>query len=182
MIRPADLLIVAGGAVALFAMMLSNPDYNSAVRAFVTPVAAGETGQTRLIRGQFQGWRTADRITFPEYGRDVQRTTEGLFLITDLALSGTTISTPIDAWWIGASGRRYAATRRIAGLPRQTDLLWLQPGLDSHAMAIFELPPDEVAGGALLLTLRFDPVLDGTLRLAPPEAPPAHQEDERLGG
>lgn len=175
--RPANLLIVLAGAAALAGMMATQPDYNSAVRPFVSHAAPGDWAETRLIRARFDGWRTADRIVPPD-GR--ARETGGVFLIADLTLAGRGTSTMVDAAWIGATGRRYAATRRVSGLPLQLDDLWLQPGLDSRAVAVFELPPDEIAGGALALTLRLDPALDGTLRLAPPMSPPAHRAVESV--
>lgn len=182
MIRVVPLMIAAAGAVLLAGMMLTNPDYNRAVRPFETRVAPGETGQTRLIAGRIEGWRTADSVTFPQFGKPLRRETQARFLIVDLKLSGTTESTMLRAFWIGASGRRYETTARISGAFRQVEDLWLQPGLESTAIAIFELPPDEIAGGALLLSDRIDAPLDGRLRLAAPVEPPPHVADLELEG
>lgn len=182
MIRPAPLLIAAASAVLLAGMMLTNPDYNSTVRPFETTVAPGESGQTRLIGGQITGWRTADRLEFPSYGSPQSRDTQGVFLIVDLRLSGRTESTMLRAAWIGASGRRFDTTARVSGAFLQVQDLWLQPGLDSKAIAIFELPPDEIAGGALLLSDRIDAPLDGRLRLLAPLDAPPHQAQIGLEG
>lgn len=182
MIRVAPLMIAVAGAVLLAGMMLTNPDYNRAVRPFETRVAPGESGQTRLIAGRIEGWRTADSVTFPHLGSPVRRDTQGRFLILDLKLSGTTESTMLRAFWIGASGRRYETTARISGAFPQIEDLWLQPGLESKAIAIFELPPDEIAGGALLLTDRVDTPLDGRLRLAAPVEAPPHVANLELEG
>lgn len=181
MMSVTNLAIIAVSATALGAMMVINPDYNRALRPFVSHVTTGETGQTRLIAGQMEGWRTADQIAFSEYGEKIQRDTDGVFLIVDMSLSGTTSSTMVAASWVGASGREYATTRRIGGVPGQLDDLWLQPGLTSKATAFFELPPDEIAGGALRLALRLDPALDGTLLLDPPVEPPAHEDVASFG-
>lgn len=181
MISPLNLLVIAASAVALSGMMLTNPDYNRALQPFVTDVPFGEPGQTRLIIARFDGWRSADQVSFTQFGTDQTRDSEGVFLIADLVLSGTTRSTRVDASWIGASGREYAATRRISGVEGQLDDLWLQPGLESRASAYFELPADEIEGGALRLSLPLDPDLDGTLRLAAPDGTPPHQPDLRLG-
>ncbi|GAB1362998.1 hypothetical protein MASR1M32_22340 [Rhodobacter sp.] len=73
---------------------------------------------------------------------------------------------------------RDAALRGLAlagyrgDLPQQLTDQWAQPGLESRAIAIFELPPDEITGGALMLGLPLDPRLEGKLRLAPPADPP----------
>lgn len=172
-----QIAIAIAGTGLLATMMLTNPGYQRATRPFQQAVPAGETGQTRLIGGSFDDWRTASIILTGSARRDSQ----GVFLIAELTLSGTTTSTAIDAYWIGGSGRRYAATTRIAGLPRRLQDVRLQPGLTSHTVAIFEIPPDEIPGGAVLLTLPRDPMLDGTLRLAPPDAPPRHVETESFG-
>ncbi|WP_299844689.1 hypothetical protein [uncultured Paracoccus sp.] len=182
MIRIAPLLTAAAAAVLLAGMMLTNPDYNSAVRPFETRVPPGETGQTRLIGGRIEGWRTADRISFPAFGSLRQRDTQAMFLIVDLKLFGTTDSTMLRAGWIGASGRRYDTTARISGAFLQIQDLWLQPGLESKAIAIFELPEDEIAGGALMLSDRIDAPLDGRLRLAAPVDAPSHVDHLELDG
>lgn len=181
MISVTNLAIIGISAAALGAMMVTNPDYNRALRPFVTHVAAGEAGQTRLIAGRVTGWRTADQVAFSDYGTETLRDSEGVFLIVDLSLSGTTASTMVAASWIGASGREYMTTKRIANVPGQLEDLWLQPGLESKTIAFFELPPDEVAGGALRLAIRLDPDLDGTLLLDPPAEAPAHEDVARFG-
>lgn len=175
-----NILIVAIAAGLLAAMMWSNPNYARAIRPFVSTAAPGQTGQTRLIAGRFLSWQTADRIAFSAFGRDMLRDSGGLFLIVDLALSGTLRSTPVEAVWIGASQRRYAATTRIQGLPRQLDSLCLQPGLESKTFAIFELPPDEVQGGALLLAQKQQQPLEGNLRLESPTTAPEHLPIKRF--
>lgn len=182
MIRLRAILIALAGALLVAAMWATNPDYNSAIKPFVTNVRFGETGRTRLIQARFDGWHTTDRIAFSLYGSDRLRDSEGVFLIVDLTVTGTTTSAVLDGFWIGSSGRRYAATRRANGIPRLLREVALQPGLDSRAMVVFELPPDEIAGGALSLTLLLDPMLDGTLRLIPPDTPPLHSPEERFGG
>lgn len=182
MIRPAPVLISVVGLALLAGMMLTNPDYNSVVRPFETSVPPGGSGQTRLIAGRILGWRTADRLELPPAAGGQLRETQGVFLIVDLKLSGTTESTMIRAAWIGASGRRYATTARVSGSLHQIEDVWLQPGLESRATAIFELPPDEIAQGAILLTLRIDPPLDGTLRLAAPVEAPVHAASIGLDG
>ena len=182
MIRVAPILISAVSAVLLAGMMLSNPDYNSVVRPFETRVPPGETGQTRLIGGRIESWQSADVITFPRYGELVRRETQGVFLIVNATLFGTTESTMLRATWIGASGRRYDTTDRISGAFWQVQELWLQPGLESTAFAIFELPADEIMQGALLLAQRIDPPLDGTLRLEAPTTAPTHLPMLELDG
>lgn len=180
MISGGDVVIIAAGMAALAGMMLTNPDYNQAVLPFETRVASGASGQTRLISGMFESWTVADRLAFTRYGEEISRDSEGVFLIVGSVLSGTTESTMINTSWVGTSGREYSTTSRVADLPGLISDLWLQPGLESRATAIFELPRDEVDGGALRLSLRLDPDLDGVLLLAPPSKPPTREDVARL--
>lgn len=170
---------VTVGAALLAGMMLTNPSYDRALRPFVTDAAPQTKGATRSFRATFTGWETAQTITFAPFGRSTIRSTGGIFLITAVTVEGVHNSTRLSAVWAGASGRLYHETPRIRDLAQQLPEQWAQPGLESRAIAIFELPPDEVQGGALLLSLPLDPRLDGKLRLAPPADPPK-QQSERI--
>ncbi len=181
MIRPGSIAVVLVSAALLASMMLSNPDYNSTFRPFKTRVEPDQAGKTRLFTGQFDAWRTAEQIAFRDLGPERLRDTQGVFLIVDLNLSGTSTSVLLSATWVGASGRQYETTARVTGVPRQIEDLSVQPGLQSKAIAIFELPPDEVKGGALLLSPRLDAPLDGTLLLAAPVSAPEHVAIARPG-
>lgn len=175
--RLVPVLTALFGALLLALLMASNPGYDRAFQPLTARVSSGATGETRMFGARFNGWRTADRLELPAGSRD----SEGVFLIVDLALSGRVELTMVRADWQGASGRSYAATMRAAGIPKGIDQVWLQPGLNSTAIAVFELPPDEIAGGALDLHLTLDPNLEGALRLAPPDGAPPHAAVEEIG-
>ncbi len=167
------LAIILLAGLMLAGMLRSNPDYNSTIRPFTRKADWDQTGQARLMSGRILDWHTAEQIQFQEFGHDLIRKSEGIFLIVDLALTGRENSSKVEALWIGSSQRRYSATKRITGLPRQIDSLWLQPGLESKTFAIFELPADEVEKGAILLGPPSVTPLDDTLLLeAPPSSPP----------
>lgn len=171
---------VLTGTALLAAMQVTNPGYNDAFRPFVTDVPRDGVGETRLFGGQIAGWRSADRIGFSHFGRERLLDTQGVFLLVDLKLHARVRSTTLRATWQGASGREYAATARAENLPGAAESVMLQPGLTMSALAIFELPPDEIAGGALILAPPLNPPLDGALRLQPPAAPPGHRAEERF--
>ncbi len=175
--RLAPLFAALLGAFVLALLMASNPGYDRAFRPLTTFVPRGASGETRMFGARFEDWRTAARLVLPAGTRD----TDGLFLIVDLTLAGTVESTMVRADWLGATGRRYAATLRAEGMPRGIDQLWLQPGLTSRGTAVFELPLDEINGGVLDLHLALDPSLEGALRLAPPAGVPPHVAVEEIG-
>ncbi|KRW93654.1 hypothetical protein [Paracoccus sp. MKU1] len=171
MIWLGRIAIVLAGAALLGGMMQTAPDYNSVVQPFRHHVAAGRTGEARSFRARFTGLRLADRIAFRRYGRDLVRDSDGVFLIAEIEAEATLASQRLDAVWQGASGRRYALSRRAEDIPRGLESRWFQPGLSNRAVAVFELPADEVAGGALVLTGSFTAVFDSALHLAPPALP-----------
>lgn len=171
MIRAGSIALVLAGAALLGAMMQTAPDYNSVVQPFPSAVAAGATGEARSFRARFTGLRLADRIAFRRYGRDLVRDSDGVFLIAEIEAEAIGTSQRLDAVWQGASGRRYALSRRAEDIPRGLESRWFQPGLINHAVEVFELPEDEVAGGALVLTGSFTAVFDSALHLAPPALP-----------
>ncbi|WJS86940.1 hypothetical protein [Paracoccus sp. TOH] len=175
MIRARRILIVLAGAALLGAMMQTVPDHNSVVQPFRSAVAAGGTGEARSFRARFTGLRLADRIAFRRFGRDLVRDSNGLFLIADIEAEARLASLQLDAVWQGASGRRYALSHRAEDIPRGLESRWFQPGLINRAIAVFELPEDEVAGGALVLTSGFTAAFDSALHLAPPAGPAERQ-------
>lgn len=179
--RPVNILIFLIAALMLGGMMMTTPGYNQARAPFITTVPFDQQGQTRLFGGRFLDWRTADRIEMDQFGTKTTRDTEGVFLIVDLMVTGTSETTVAEASWLGASGRRYDATKRVTTLPGQLDLQWLQPGIEAKTFTVFELPPDEVQGGGLLLSHGFPRPLDGVLRLEGPATAPKHETVVRLG-
>ena len=182
MIRPSQILIAVIGIAILAGLQMTNPNYNRAIKPFVTQVPQGELGTTRSFSARFDAWRTTDQIEYLRYDKPQRRTTDGVFLIADLVLRGTSKSAALDAYWLGASGRRYVATKRIDTVPLLLRTAFTQPELDTKTFAIFELPPDEIAGGKLVLNVMMDMPLDGTLALDPPTYEPEHKSVERFDG
>ncbi|WP_313349410.1 hypothetical protein [Paracoccus sp. (in: a-proteobacteria)] len=175
MIRAASIVTLLSGGALLGAMMQTAPDYNSVIQPFRSDVAAEEMGEARSFRASFTTVRLADRIAFSRYGSDLVRDTGGVFLIAEIEAEATIASQRLDAYWRGASGRNYALSWRARDVPNGLDSRWLQPGLTDRGIAIFELPPDEVTGGELVLTNSFTAILDSALHLAPPDLPDDRQ-------
>lgn len=171
--RLVQLFALIASAVLLAAMMVTTPDFNSSFRAIPTYVESGGEGQTRLVKGRFLDWQIADRIVLQGRSEQTMFDTQGKFLIADLEVGGVQASTVMDATWIGASGRQYFADTRIPAYQGGLKGLWLQPGLTDKARVIFELPPDEIAGGRLKLGWSVEIPLEGILILDPPAHPPA---------
>lgn len=182
MIRVTTIFVVAAAAAILAGMLVTNPDYNRALRPFIAEPDADGTATTRTVSGKMESWRLANVVEFEKFGTAKRRDTSGVFLIVELRLNARNASMIASATWEGASGRRYRTTNRVSDLPRLLDQVWLQPGLSMTATAIFELPPDEIEGGSLLLGPSLMAPLDGLIRLYPPDTRPTHRMVERMGG
>lgn len=161
--RPAQLLVLVVGIALLGAMMATMPDYNRVFQPFRITASEGEIAGGRLFSARFLDWETAGKITFENYGRNVERDTQGIFLIAHFEISEVQRSIGVAAVWEGRSGRHYMETGRAEGAPGALDDRQFQPGLVSRPHAVFELPPDEIAGGRLLLSQKWLNVMDSEL-------------------
>lgn len=171
-LNPRGILVLLAGGAILAAMQASTPYYDDVFRPFPVAANSGETAVGRLFDAQFTDWQQAIRIRIPGNAAPVTRTTEGVFLIVGMRISGVRQTVPIEAVWLGSSGRRYAASLRFPDSGLALETLRVNPHLVTAARAVFELPPDEVPGGWLVLGAKGMTVLDSALQLAPPESAP----------
>lgn len=174
------------GACILAAMMMTTPDFNSVFRPFRTDARDGSPDETlaqgRLFSARFTDWKTADKLAFERYGKAITRDTQGVFLVVDFELLNVRESVRLTATWLGRSGREYVQTTRAEGTPLTLDVRQFHPGIANKGSAYFELPPDEIQGGQLLVARRGPNTLDSELVLKPTSnAPVSHQEVLRIG-
>lgn len=180
MIRPASIIAIVVAAAALAGMMATNPDYNRAVRPMISEAGSDGIARTRTVAGKIESWRTADVIEFTRYGKKMRRDTAGVFLIVEMKLDAVGQSIVVESEWLGTSGRHYQTTDRIDGPQQLIHDSWLQPGMTVSTTAIFELPRDEIVGGAALVGPWLMMPLDGSIKLEPPAEPPRHVLVERM--
>ena len=155
------------GAAALYAMQVTRPDYARMTAAARTEVAAGATGIGPAFQaGIGQAFQTKTlRWTGPE--GEIRRDTAGTWLVLRLTAEARRQPAALVAVWQGATGRRYGASRRLIGAPQMLGSTLLQPGLPVEGLLAFELPPDEIEGGQLVLSGRLAPLMDRALWFAP---------------
>ena len=180
MSRLVNLLAVLLGAGFLGAMMNTLPDYNSSFQPFGVHAGEDGVGQGRLFTAKLDGLRSAGAISYADHGTEVVRDTSATFLVAELTIGARKESRQVEAIWLGATGRQYGQTVRVGNAPRNLSSAWFQPGLEDRVVAVFELPGDEIAGGALALMARGDPVMDSAVHLAAPATPPQEQDMLRL--
>ena len=176
----ANLLAALLGAGFLGLMMNTLPDYNSSFQPFGVHADENRVGQGRLFTAELGGIRSAGAISYTVNGTDVVRDTSATFLIAELSIAARKESRQVEAIWLGATGRQYSQTVRLENAPRVLSSLWFQPGLKDKALAVFELPDDEIAGGLLALMARGNPIMDSAVHLAPPATLPERQDTLRL--
>ncbi|RMC36204.1 hypothetical protein [Paracoccus alkanivorans] len=165
MSRGAALAAVLAGVVLLGGMMNTKPDYNSTFQPFVTNTNPGEEGMGRLFTARITEAHIASQIEFDHWGEQLRRDSAGVFLIVRLSASGTARSTRLTAIWLGASGRQYSVSSRVELPSSGIEYKWFQPGLFQRAVAVFELPEDEIKGGRLALMAAGDARLDSAVQI-----------------
>ena len=160
------LVLAAIGVLA--ALRWTTPSYAYLTGPISTSGAAFETVTGRTLAAEVGTVRLAKLLRSKLYGRGVERDTGGIWAVVDAKVEATRQTTSMYfAAWLGPSGRQYAATQRLEGAPNTLLGTTLQPGLPRRGIFIFELPPDEVEGGVLLLATSPLRTLDMELRLQP---------------
>lgn len=172
MIRARHILPLVLGACALGAMMTTTPGFDDVFKPLRTTAQNGAYAQGRLFAARFADWQTAERLSFERYGTPVARDTPGVFLVVDVDIAHVRESVQLAAAWLGRSGRRYEQTTRADEAPSTLGTRRFHPGLEDQGRAVFELPPDEIEGGTLLLARKGLNVLDSELALTPPAGAP----------
>ena len=175
-----NLLSVILGAVALGAMMNTIPDYNSSFQPFAVVADDDGVGQGRLFTAELVGLKTAGIVSYTRFGEDVSRDTSATFLVADLSITGRSESRQLEAIWLGATGRQYNQTARLEDAPRNLSTVRVEPGLTDRAIAVFEVPEDEIVGGQLALIPRGRFPMDSAVHFAGPASVPEKQAELRL--
>lgn len=167
---------VIAGFVLLAAMRWSAPAYDRIVGPIATAGAPGArvaTDNLSVIAGQP---RLARAVRFRQQGGPpATRDTSGVWLVVPLATSVEHTTGQVrGVTWQAADGRRYAASARLGEADAVIAGKSVQPGMERKDLAVFELPPDAVPGGTLVLSEDAFPQLTGEVRVAyPSAAPPA---------
>ncbi|MBS7543999.1 hypothetical protein [Ancylobacter oerskovii] len=171
----ASLVAVVLGGGMLGTMMNTLPGYDRSFQPFSVRADDSNFGQGRLFTAELGGLRSAEAISYTQYGKDVVRRTSATFLVVELAISAREESRQMEAIWLGATGRQYSQSARLENAPRTLSSVVFQPGLTDKALAMFELPEDEIVGGRLVLMARGNAVMDSAVYFVPPATAPEKQ-------
>ena len=166
MIKLRHLFSFLLGACILGALMNTTPTYDDVFKPMRSTSQSGKTAQGRLYAARLANWQTADHISFNRYGTHLTRDTDGIFLVVDIDIQDVQESLRLSASWLGRSGRRYEQTTRVDSATT-LNVRQFHPGLQDQGRAVFELPPDEIEGGSLLLARPGPNLLDSELELIP---------------
>lgn len=154
-------------AAALAALRWTTPSYATLTGPIPVAGRQGERAEGRAFAVTVETIELAGRVRVTRFGRTVERTTDGVFAVVTARVEAGAATTSIGAAaWIGPSGRVYAQTQRIDGASSLLMGRTIQPGLPRSGVFVFELPADEVEGGALRLSRFPEPRLDSELWIA----------------
>ncbi len=175
-----NLMAVLLGGVALGTMMSTVPDYNSSFQPFAVFADNDGIGQGRQFVAELVKLKTAGAISYTQFGQDVSRDTSATFLVAELSITGRLRSQQLEAIWLGATGRQYIQTARLEDAPRNLSSARFEPGLTDRAVAVFEVPEDEIVGGRLSLAPRGSMAMDSVLHFGRATTAPENQPMLRL--
>ena len=175
-----NLVAVLLGVAALGAMISTVPDYNSSFQPFAVFTDEDGVGRGRQFTAELVGLKTANTIAYTQFGQDISRDTSATFLVAELSITGQSESRQLQAIWVGATGRQYSQTARLDDAPRNLSTARFEPGLTDLAVAVFELPEDEIIGGRLGLFPRGSAIMDSAVHFAQPTTMPESQATLRL--
>lgn len=176
----ANLVVFVLGGAMLGTMMNTLPGYDSSFQSFTVLADENGVGQGREFTAELTGLRSAGAISYAQYGKEVVRDTSATFLVADLSLTARQESRQVEAVWIGATGRQYDQSARLEDAPRTLSSARFEPLLNDRALAVFELPDDEIVGGRLVLMARGSLIMDSTVYFAAPATLPERQPMLRL--
>ncbi|MBK9080943.1 MAG: hypothetical protein IPL88_02130 [Rhizobiales bacterium] len=174
------LLWLLVGLAALAAMMTTRVSHARLTGPIEIAVAAGAEGRARSFRARLLGLATARQIVWREGGAEARRSTNAVWLMAALEAEALDETTGLVPLWRGRTGRLTSASRRLSGAPQMIAAAVLQPGFPRRGFAVFEVPEDEIAGGALILGPSLAPTYDARLSFAPPDKPIVAQDAAQL--
>lgn len=137
---------------ALYGMRLSTPLYSEIVSPVAVPGVQGKPAKTaRFVMGIVKVY-LAQELTAPGLGGTRTYTTSGRWLVIEAAAKASSESIALtSAQWRGPDGIRYAMTRRLSATPGLLGSERLEPGIPRPILLVFELPENQIEGGALLV-------------------------------
>ncbi|PQA74788.1 hypothetical protein C3731_04055 [Brucella oryzae] len=149
-LKSAVMLCVA--IAALYGMQHSTPYYSNIFSSVTVEGKQGKPVETsRFVVGIVNSYR-ARELTTPGTGSTRTYDTDGEWLVIEAAAKAKIESLGLaSVEWLGPNGIRYAMSSRPTLAPGIVGSERLEPGIPRPILMVFELPPDQIAGGKLLI-------------------------------
>jgi hypothetical protein len=174
--------MVAASAVILAALQATTPPYAMLTGPIKTAGRQADTVSSTTFSAQVKQVRTAKSISYAQYGRPIERQTEGVWVVVSADLRAKLETMSIGAATIvGASGRLYRQSRRVDGAPGLFSTKTAQPGLPTTGIFVFELPEAEARSMVLLLSRQYSPQLDDEISIPLDQAGIVPQDRLEIG-
>lgn len=166
MTHPAIRLGVSAVSVVLVGLLLAffqstTPRYAKLTGPIVTTGAQAQTVASTTFSIKVTKVERARTVAYKRFGRSTERQTQGIWVIVSSELRSMQETMQVrEAAIRGASGRLYRQSRRVGDAPQQVVEKFLQPGLPTTGIFIFELPEQETSDMTLVVSRQLGPQLD----------------------
>ncbi|MBB4091682.1 hypothetical protein HGG72_22535 [Ochrobactrum pecoris] len=150
-LRSAVMLCLA--IAALYGMQHSTPYYSEILSPVSIKGQQGKPTETsRFAVGVANVHRTR-QLTTPGIASTRTYNTDGEWLVIEAAAKAKLESLNLmSVEWLGPNGIRYAMSKRLTNASGMIGSERLEPGIPRPVLIVFELPPDQIAGGKLLIS------------------------------
>lgn len=151
-------------AAVLYGLQQTKPGYADITAPLAVKGKAGERLSGREFDVQVTGTRLANRLQVTAYGQSRILTTSGVWLIVDVKAEARDETVAITAAsWRGPTGLEFLASERLSTFPTLIRGQRLEPGIEKTGQIIFEMPPEQLAGGVLLMSRSLFTPLDSEI-------------------
>lgn len=157
----ASVITIAAAIAVLAYLQWTTPTYALLTGALETKGHQSETVSSETFNVTVKRILTTKTLDFNRFGRQVERRSEGTFVIVTAEMQSNWETMHVGSASIrGASGRSYAQSTRVTGIKSLLTSKDLQPGLPAKGLFVFEMPEQEVRDMVLVLSRQLGPRLD----------------------
>ncbi len=161
-----SLLLIGLSALILAFLQSTTPSYAILTGPIIRAGQQKDTVSSRTFSSKVDKIIRAKMLAFTRYGKQIERQSEGVWVIASVELQTKRETMTIQAAAIqGASGRLYQQSHRADGAPRLVSTKTLQPGLSSTGIIIFEMPEDDAHDMTLIVSKQPSPQLDAEIHV-----------------
>lgn len=160
-------LAVALAAAALYTLQQTRPLYSDITSPIVSWGGMGEKVEASAFSLSLDKVRVARTLNVESFGKSKPYTSSGVWVVAEGEAEAKfeTLSL-ISGEWLSRRGVRYILTDRIPATIEMMPGDVYQPGLPRPVLLVFEMPPEAVDGGTVVVARSKLMPLDDEIRIA----------------